>query len=101
MECSDIISDILKVGIHNYSFEHKLKLKTKKPIPRLSLETVDGKTIQRFQVSLYTKHTWFAGSENPGKLFYYNCLLFWGEKTWRNDGISVMKNFDRKTSKCR
>jgi hypothetical protein len=99
MECSDIISEILKVGIHNYSFEHKLQLKTKKPTPRLSLETVDGKTIRQFQISWYTKYAWLAGSKNLGKLFCYYCLLFRGEKTWGSDGISVMKNFDRKASK--
>jgi len=63
------------------------------------LETVDGKSIQKFQVSWYTKYAWSAGSENLCKLFCYYCLLFWGEKTWGNDGISVMKNFDRKASK--
>ncbi|KAE9523304.1 hypothetical protein AGLY_016252 [Aphis glycines] len=99
MECSDIISEILKVGIHNYSFEHELQLKTKKPTPRLSLETVDGKTKRKFQVSWYTKYAWLSGSENLGKLFCYYCLLFRGEKTWGSDGISVMKNFDRKASK--
>jgi hypothetical protein len=93
------ISEILKVGIHNYSFEHKLQLKTKKPTPRLSLETVDGKTIRKFQISWYTKYAWLAGSKNLGKLFCYYCLLFRGEKTWGSDGISVMKNFDRKASK--
>lgn len=29
-KCSDIISDILKIGIHNYSFEHKTWIKNEK-----------------------------------------------------------------------
>lgn len=50
MECSVFINVILEVGIHNYSSGHKLELK-KKPTPRLSLGTIDGKTIRKFQMS--------------------------------------------------
>lgn len=99
MESTDLIIELLNNSINDYCFEHKSALKKKRPMPHLSLTTPDGKTVRKFQFTWYSTYSWLAGSQVNNKLYCYYCLLFKGEKTWGEEGVSVVKNFERKANK--
>jgi len=95
----DLINAILNDGIINYSYEKKFELKNKRPCPLLNLTTADGKSIRKFQFVWYSKYKWLTGSQVKSKLYCYYCLLLRGEKTWSQEDVSTIKNFERKANK--
>lgn len=99
MESSaDVIGQIIDDGIANCSYERKLELTKNRPTPFLNLHLVDGKTTRKFQYTWYSKYEWLTGSTNKSKLFCYCCLLFGGDYVWGVDGVTTVKNFERKAN---
>ncbi|KAF2902704.1 hypothetical protein ILUMI_03483 [Ignelater luminosus] len=73
--------------------------KKQKPAPAIDLVLSEKKQKRTFQMTWYNTFKWLTRSLNNKKLYCYVCLLFGGEKEWSAEGISTIRNFERKAVK--
>lgn len=101
LEGALLLDAIFDRGLADLPFDSKLKLKNKRPTPMLNLILNEKKQKRTFQKSWYKKFEWLTGHSEKNKLFCYICLLFGGgeQKTWSQEGIDNIKNFDKKALK--
>lgn len=97
-DARDVVDEIVRNGVQNYSVGQKFELRDKRPTPALDLCAVDGKSVRKFQTVWYTKYPWLTGSRTKKKLFCYYCLLFRGDGKWSREGVAMTKNFLRKAN---
>lgn len=84
------------------SYEEKVKVKTNRSTPNLSLKALDGKFTRRFQKQWYDTKQWLTGSVKKNRLYCFHCLLFArNDNEWCEVGIGEdsLKNFMAKAKK--
>lgn len=96
---SDLIDELLTYGFSSLSYEEKCSVKGKRPTPCLMLSQKDGNVFRNFNMHWYSKYVWLSGSTKRNKLYCFLCVLFGGETEWSKDGITTIKNFERKACK--
>lgn len=93
-----------------YTYEEKIKLKQDgRPLPDISIEkegSSRGKQYKRqFNCEVYARNDWICGCNKKNALFCFPCILFGGDKSWTQIGVTDLKHFtfkskNQKNMKC-
>lgn len=101
----DIIDSLLTVKkfVH-YTYEEKLKLKEDgRPLPDIHIAkegSSRGKQYKRqFNREVYSKNEWICGSSKKNALFCFPCVLFGGDKSWTQNGVTDLQHLSQKMKK--
>ncbi|KAK9883817.1 hypothetical protein WA026_002013 [Henosepilachna vigintioctopunctata] len=100
----DIVIHLKKLKLQNINFltmplNEQLIIKRGRSKPDLDLKQTDVGVIRRFNRKWYETYPWLTGSPSMNKIFCLVCVIYGGEISWSQDGISVIKNFVNKAEK--
>lgn len=101
----DVIHNLLNVKkFMYYTYEEKIKLKQNgRPLPDISIEkegSSRGKQYKRqFNREVYSRNDWICGCNKKNALFCFPCILFGGDKSWTQTGVTDLKHLSQKIKK--
>lgn len=95
---------LIKKPFSSHSLSEKLSIKLiGRPKPDLQINqncTVKNKCVKRkFNPAIYAKHDWLCGCDIRNALFCFPCLLFGGEISWTQNGVTDLKHLSEKIHK--
>lgn len=101
----DVIYNLVTIKrFYQYSYEEKVKLKEDgRPLPDIIIQKQGcsrGKPYARqFNKDIYARNNWICGCNKKNALFCFPCLLFGGDKSWTEVGVTDLVHLSDKVKK--